>query len=187
MTVFSWLHPGPVIHSAPAPLHHVQSSPHPPPRSLKYSLLHPLFPPFPSSSQSGKSNSPHGWIWIARVLLVRLKKSYNKREKGFKAKSNTPRIIVRNSPPHSLCPMSPHAQSPRTYWRPPPALPACCRAPEAQVAQRRRPSWLRLLCWWWSLSPPGPGCGLEKTVKWKEEIWNKKHTYPIYHNCTCIQ
>lgn len=179
MTVFSWLHPDPVIHSAPASLHHVQSSPHPPsPRSFKYSLLHPFFLRCPAPHRGGKSNSPHGWIWIARVLLVRLKKSYNDGE-GFKAKSNTLRnfffcgeVARHPSAPH----VSPHTQTrPGTYWRPPPALPACCRAPAAQAAQRRRPSWLRLLCWWWSLSQPGPGCGLEKGEMERGHFEQKTH------------
>lgn len=99
--------------------------------------------------------------------------------KGFKAKSNTPRISVRNSP-HIILPHVPSHQSPRTYWRPPPALPACCRAPEVQVAQRRRPSWLRLLCWWWSLSPPGLGCGLEKQIEMKIRHLKYKNTYLIF-------
>uniref|UniRef100_A0A3P8VEL5 Uncharacterized protein n=1 Tax=Cynoglossus semilaevis TaxID=244447 RepID=A0A3P8VEL5_CYNSE len=56
---------------------------------------------------------------------------------------------------------APSCRSLRTYCRRPPAPPACCRAPEVQAAQRRRPSWLRPLCYGldmrWSSSTDGDG------------------------------
>lgn len=108
-----------------------------------------------------------------------LKKSYNE-GKRISGKIQYTLGFSQELSQHSLCPIVPSHQSSRTYWKPPPALPACCRAPEAQVVLRRRPSWLLLLCWLWSLSPPGPGCGLLKK-------FNQMKRWQKYHHFTCIQ
>lgn len=76
--VFSRLYPDPVMHGAPASLHHVQSSPHPPPQSFKYSILHPFFPPW----LIAKEKNPIPPADLKCQSFAWFKKCYNE-EKGI--------------------------------------------------------------------------------------------------------